>query len=115
MRMKFSKQVSRFPEYAFAGLNRKVKDVEQRTGRKVLNFGAGSPDITPSKTYLDKLKELICENGMHLYPGYTAIPEFSNALIHWYWKKFGVALTEEELMPLLGSKDMENSLSWRRQ
>lgn len=70
-----------------------------------MNFGAGSPDITPSKTYLDKLKELISENGMHLYPGYTAIPEFSNALIHWYWKRFGVALTEDELLPLLGAKD----------
>jgi aspartate/methionine/tyrosine aminotransferase len=80
-------------------------ELESITGKKVLNLGPGSPDIPPSKIYLDKLSELIKEPDAHLYPGYQAIPEFTNALMHWYEKRFGVEIDTNEVLPLLGAKD----------
>ena len=61
-------------------------EVEQKTQRKVLNFGPGSPDVRPSSLYIDKLIEFIQQSNSHMYPGYGAIPELKNALIDWYEK-----------------------------
>jgi LL-diaminopimelate aminotransferase len=103
--MKFSKRLDRFPEYIFSHLARQITEVEKKTGRKVLSFGAGSPDFPPSKIYIDKLKEYLDEPGSHLYPGYGAIPELSEGVRGWYKKRFGVHLESHELLPLSGSKD----------
>jgi LL-diaminopimelate aminotransferase len=94
-----------FPEYVFSKLAREVSDVETKSGRKVLNLCPGSPDFPPSIRCLDKLAELIHEPKSYLYPGYGAVPEFSEALANWYKKRFGVSLEKDELLPLLGAKD----------
>lgn len=104
-KLKFSKRLELFPEYIFSVLNREIAKVEEKTGRKVLNLGPGSPDIPPSKKYLQKLKEFIEDPKAHLYPGYKAIPELAQALINWYKKRFNVDLSENEIFPLLGAKD----------
>ena len=100
-----ARRIENFPEYIFSRLAKQVADVEQTTGRKVLSFGAGTPDVRPSKKYIEKLSEFLNEPDAHLYPGYGAIPEFASALMSWYKKRFGVDLAEHELLPLLGAKD----------
>lgn len=102
---KIAARLNEFPEYVFSRLAGVVADVEKATGRKVLNLGPGSPDIAPSRIYLEKLSEYINEPGAHLYPGYRAIPEFSAALITWYKQRFNVDLDVNEVLPLLGAKD----------
>ena len=103
--MKFSQRLNNFPEYIFSILNRKVAEVEKKSGKKVLSFGAGSPDFPPSKIFVEKLKKFISEPDAHMYPGYGAIPELSEALKFWYSKRFSVDLENNELFPLLGAKD----------
>ena len=103
--MKLSKRLDQFPEYIFSRLAKRVADVEKSAGRKVLSFGAGSPDFPPSQIYLNKLKAYISEPGSHLYPGYGAIPQLAEGLQHWYNKRFNVHLGADELYPLLGSRD----------
>jgi len=100
-----AKRVQNVEEYVFARLNKKSKDVEHSTGRNILDLGAGSPDIPPSQIYRDKLAELIKAPDAHLYPGYGAIPEFSEALRHWYQQRFNVTLADGQLLPLNGAKD----------
>lgn len=100
-----SKRLDVFPEYIFSRLAKIVAEVESESKRKVLSFGAGTPDVKPSSQYLEKFTEFIREPDAHLYPGYGAIPELSNALIEWYKKRFGVSLNKEEILPLLGAKD----------
>ncbi len=100
-----SKRLDKFPEYVFSKLAKTVKEIELSSGRKVLNFGPGTPDVRPSKVHLHKLKEFVDEPNSHLYPGYGAIPEFETALIKYYKKRFGVSITKDELFPLLGAKD----------
>lgn len=103
--MKFSQRLNYFPEYIFSRLAKEVGQVQQKTGRKVLNFGVGSPDFPPGKIYINKLKEYFDEPGSHLYPGYGATAEFTKALQNWYKTRFGVKIQSNELFPLLGAKD----------
>ncbi|HUD18849.1 MAG TPA: aminotransferase class I/II-fold pyridoxal phosphate-dependent enzyme [Patescibacteria group bacterium] len=100
-----SNRLNQFPEYIFSALNKQVVEVEKKSGRKVLNLGIGSPDFPPSRMYLNKLKEYIDEKGSHLYPGNGAIPELEEGLQHWYNSRFNVTLAQNELYPLLGSRD----------
>ena len=55
--MKFSNRLNNFSEYIFSVLDKKVIEVEKKTGRKVLSFSTGSPDFPPSKTYVKKLQQ----------------------------------------------------------
>jgi LL-diaminopimelate aminotransferase len=103
MKIITAKRMDAFPEYIFARLNREVAKVEKKTGRKVLNFGAGSPDIPPSKKYIDKLSEFVQAPNAHTYPGYGATAEFRDALIAWH-KGRGVSLEQDEVYPLCGEK-----------
>ena len=100
-----AKRLSEFPEYIFAQLAKEVVKVEKGTGRKVLNFGPGTPDVRPSEIYLDQYATYIREPKSHFYPGYGAIPVFSDALITWYKKRFGATVVADEVLPLLGAKD----------
>jgi len=103
--IKTAKRLNLFSEYIHSKLQKRVKEVEIKYNRKVLNFGQGNPDVPPSGIYLDKLNEFTREPDAHFYPGFGANREFSDALIHWYKKRFNVRLELDELYPLLGAKD----------
>jgi len=103
--MKLSKRLGAFPEYIHSRMAKAATEVEKRSGRKVLNFGAGSPDFRTSDAYLKKFSEFIQDPDSHLYPGYKGIPEFNEAIKGWYKRRFGVELSEDEILPLLGGKD----------
>jgi len=100
-----AKRLTNFPEYIFSQLNKKIVEVEVKTGKKVINLGVGSPDFPPSVHYLNKLKSIIFEPGIHLYPGYGATGEFKSALKEWYKKRFQVDINNLEILPVSGAKD----------
>jgi len=103
--MRLATRLNNFPEYVHARLAKTVAEVERTSGRKVLNFGIGSPDVPPSELYLAKFEELIREKDAHLYPGYGGTREFKDAIRVWHKKRFGVTLEENEVLVLLGAKD----------
>lgn len=103
--VKRAKRLDMFSEYVFSRLQKKIAEVEQKSNRKVLNFGIGNPDIVPSSLYINKLTELIKESDAHLYPGFGANNKFTEGLTNWYEKRFKVSLEKDELLPLLGAKD----------
>jgi LL-diaminopimelate aminotransferase len=92
-------------EYIFARLNKAAKAVSQKSGRPIMSFAAGSPDIAPSSRYTAKFAEFVQESGAHVYPGYRATPELTSALQAWYKQKYNVVLDGDELLPLNGEKD----------
>ena len=94
-----------FEEYIFSSLAKAAVQIEHNSGRAVLNFGAGTPDVKPSQHYSQKLAELVQAPDAHIYPGYGATEEFSQALIDWYRHRFQVTLQPDELLPLNGAKD----------
>lgn len=101
----FADRVINLQEYVFSRLAKEKAKVELESGRKVLDFGAGSPDVKQSDIYIEKHGEFEKLPDAHLYPGYGPIPEFSNGLIQWYQKEFGVRLEVNELYPLMGAKE----------
>lgn len=106
-----AKRLNNFPEYIFSRMNKVIKEVEKTSGRKVVNLGIGSPDVPPSRLYVDTYKELLDAPNAHMYPGYKANASFTSALISWYKSRFGVTLDEDELLPLLGGKDATGHIS----
>jgi LL-diaminopimelate aminotransferase len=100
-----AKRLDDIPEYVFSRLGKTVKEVERSSGRPVMNFGIGSPDVPPSQIYSQKLAELVQAPNAHVYPGYGATEELAQALIGWYNQRFGVTLTKDELLSLNGAKD----------
>lgn len=103
--MKLSNRLNNFPEYIFSRLGKKVKEVEAKTGKKVLDLGPGSPNFPPSKQYVKKLHEFIDEGDSHLYSGFAPSKEFSEGIQSWYLDRYNVQLEKNELFPLLGAKD----------
>lgn len=105
MSMPFSKRLNNFPEYVFAMLDRKKKEVEVKTGRKVLNLGVGSPDFPPAEQYIKKLQQFVTLPKIHMYPPYGPMPEFVKAIQDWHLQRFAVELAENEIYQLNGGKD----------
>lgn len=104
--MKLAKRVEIIPEYIHFRLGREMKAVEEKSGRKVLHFGIGSPDVKPSEIYLKKLTEYFREEKAHMYPGYTAIPEFKKALVSWYQNRYNTTIETNNVDLVLGGKDL---------
>jgi LL-diaminopimelate aminotransferase len=104
-KIKTVKRLDKMGEYIFAKLAKDVANLEAKTGKKVLNFGPGTPDVAPSQKYLAQLEKYIHDSRAHLYPGYSANLEFSSALTAWYKSRFGVDLGASKILPLLGAKD----------
>jgi len=103
--MKFATRLNKIEEYAFSKLTKEITKVEKLSGRKVLNLGIGSPDIPPSQTYLDKIKQLYSDPKVHMYPGYGPQPQFIKALQNWYKTRHNVSLEDNEIFTINGSKD----------
>lgn len=98
-------RLQEIPQYIFARINTEIAAVEKQSGRKALNLGAGNPDVPPSHHAIDAYSRFLHDENSHSYPGYKAIPEFAEALLHHYKQRFGVTLQENELLPLNGGKD----------
>lgn len=104
-KIKIAKRLDNMGEYIFAKLAKDVAELEAKTGKKVLNFGPGTPDVPPSQKYLTQLEKYIHDSRAHMYPGYGASPQFSQALTNWYKNRFDVDLSQSKILPLLGAKD----------
>ena len=111
--MKLSARMEKSQEYIHARLARQAAEVESKTGKKVLRFGAGSPDVPPSEKYIEKLTEFLRDSDAHLYPGYTGIPEFVAAVQGYYKRRFDVDLEKDEIIPLLEQKTASRICRWR--
>jgi aspartate/methionine/tyrosine aminotransferase len=104
MRIKKADKLNTVKEYYFS---RKLKEIKKMrdAGIDVINLGIGSPDMPPSEKVILKLVEESIDKGNHAYQSYTGIPELKDAFVSWYRKYFGVGLSQEEVLPLMGSKE----------
>lgn len=91
-------------EYYFA---RKLAEVRalNAQGRQIINLGIGNPDQLPSAATVDALHTSASGSQSHGYQPYNGIPAFRQAVADWYSQTYGVALTEAEVLPLMGSKE----------
>lgn len=102
--MQLAKRLEQFPEYIFASLKKKKVEIEQKTGKKVIDFGIGSPDFPPSEKFLEVLKDAYDDDGVHMYPGFGPTKELTEAIQKFYQKRFGVELNDKEVVQANGGK-----------
>ncbi len=103
--IKPSERVSSIEEYYFSKRGKDIAEV-RATGKEIINFSIGNPDLPPADSVVEKLYESAKNPNNHGYQSYSGLPELRSALAEWYKKVFNVSLdSSSELLPLLGSKE----------
>ncbi|WP_143960044.1 pyridoxal phosphate-dependent aminotransferase [Litoribacter populi] len=100
----FSKRLQDVQEYYFSS---KLKEVKQliAEGQPIIEMGIGSPDLPPHPNIIQALKDSAGEKNAHGYQRYQGTPELRTAFAEFYQRHFGVHLSPEEILPLMGSKE----------
>ncbi|GAB3830094.1 pyridoxal phosphate-dependent aminotransferase [Pontibacter rugosus] len=91
-------------EYYFS---RKLAEVRalQAQGKHIINLGIGSPDLAPSEATVAALMQSAQQATSHGYQSYSGISRLKQAIQQWYLQLYQVSLTEQEVLPLAGSKE----------
>ncbi len=92
-------------EYYFSN---KLKEVRALSvaGHPIINMGIGNPDLPAPEVVVKALENGLKDAKAHQYQSYTGIPEFRQAISHFYKKQYEVTLdSETEVLPLMGSKE----------
>lgn len=74
-------------------------------GMNVISLAVGAPDRMPSLETIDTLCETARRPDVHAYQPYTGIPELRKAYGDWYKRIYQVDLAQDEVLPLIGSKE----------
>ena len=74
-------------------------------GKDVISLAVGAPDRMPSAETIDTLCEAARRPDVHAYQPYTGIPELRRAYADWYKRIYNVNLAQDEVLPLIGSKE----------
>lgn len=91
--------------YYFA---QKLEEIRQlvASGKDVISFGIGSPDLAPADTVLDSLHKESSKADAHGYQAYKGLQDLRNQMSTWYKNTYQVSLSADtEILPLMGSKE----------
>lgn len=92
-------------EYYFSQKLAQIRQMEV-SGKKIINLGIGSPDMTPSENTIEELVRSARNPKSHGYQSYKGIPELRKAISNFYNETYNTKLdSETEILPLLGSKE----------
>jgi aspartate/methionine/tyrosine aminotransferase len=97
-------RLNRVQEYYFSKKLREV-GVLLKEGKPIINMAIGSPDLQPPKQVIQALETTAKLDNAHSYQSYQGIPELRSAICDFYKRMYKVNLTENEVMPLMGSKE----------
>ena len=103
--MKFASRIEKLPPYLFVEISRKIAQ-KRAQGIDVISFAIGDPDIPTPPHILSRLWEAAQEPPNHRYPESEGLPEFREAVAHWYQQRFGITLDPgREVISLIGAKE----------
>lgn len=92
-------------EYYFSKKLREIAEL-QAAGKRIINLGIGSPDLSPADEVINALKIESTKDGYHQYQSYSGIIELRQAYADFYKKWYDVELNAtNEVLPLIGSKE----------
>lgn len=92
-------------EYYFSKKLREIAEL-RATGKRIINLGIGSPDLSPADEVINALKIESTKDGHHQYQSYSGIIELRQAYADFYKKWYDVELNAtNEVLPLIGSKE----------
>lgn len=102
-----SERLKKLPPYLFADLRRKMV-AAQESGVKVIGLGIGDPDQPTPAPVVDELCRAVrdaADPNRHRYGCDLPVPEFTQAVCAFYARRFGVTLSEDQVVTTSGSKD----------
>ena len=77
-----------------------------KKNRAPISLSMGAPTANPPKALLDRLKEILNEENIHLYSVPKGEPYFRKAIAQRMKNRFGVELDpDKEIFSLMGSKE----------
>src|SRR5688500_4074058 len=104
-KMEAAKRLDGIGEYYFSQKLREIEAID-KTGRKVINLGIGSPDMAPHPDVVKTLYEEALKPDRHAYQNYKGNIRLRDSIAGWYKKWYNVHLDPgAEILPLIGSKE----------
>lgn len=105
----FNKEVMTLDTYIMFKLREetaRLKDELTKRNRAPIALSMGAPTMNPPKVLLERLKEVLDEDGIHTYSVPKGEPYFRKAISQWMKKRFNVEMdSETEVFSLIGSKE----------
>ena len=103
--MKLARRLDKIPPYLFVEISRKIA-AKKAQGIEVISFGIGDPDIPTPPHVVERLRETALDAPNHRYPETDGLPEFKQAAVDWYQRRFGISLdSDKEVLSLIGAKE----------
>ena len=103
--MKFASRIDKVPPYLFVEISRKIAEKKSQ-GIEVISFGIGDPDIPTPENIIERLRQTSLDSSNHRYPETDGLPEFRQAAVDWYQRRFGISLDpDREALSLIGAKE----------
>jgi LL-diaminopimelate aminotransferase len=100
----YAERIKRLPPYLFAEIEKTIKQ-KQTQGVDLISLSIGDPDLPPPAFITETLKQEVADPKNHNYSFSQGEPEFRQAVVDWYRKRFNVALACDQVVALLGSKE----------
>lgn len=104
MKIEPAEHIKSITEYYFSVKLAEVARMNAE-GKNVISLAVGAPDSMPSQETIDTLCETARRSDVHAYQPYTGIPELRKAYCDWYSRIYNVTLAQDEVLPLIGSKE----------
>lgn len=101
--MKFSKKYGEIPGFILTELDN-LKFEMMAKGQPVYSFSAGIPDADPPLHVMRTLSDAAMDPKNYRY-AVIDLPELLEAVIEWYARRYGVALSPDEITSLYGSQE----------
>ena len=104
MNFQYADRVKRLPPYLFAEIE-KIQKEKKAQGVDLISLSIGDPDLPPSDFVIESLQKEVSNLKNHNYSFSQGEPDFREAVSGWYKKRFGVDITHDQVVALLGSKE----------
>lgn len=107
-----AKRLDLIPPYLFGEIAR-LKATARAEGRDLIDFGIGDPDQPTPNAIIDRLYIEAQNPETHCYDESDAgDPVFLNQAAQWFKNRYGVTVTTDQMVLLIGSKEGLAHLCW---
>lgn len=104
MTFEYADRIKRLPPYLFAEIEKKINE-KKAQGVDLISLSIGDPDLSPPDFILESIKKEASDLKNHNYSFSQGEPDFREAVSSWCKHRFGVDITHDQVVALLGSKE----------
>lgn len=99
-----ARRMKGFHTSVFTDLLNEKEKWERATGKSVLDFSLGSPNIAPDHQIIETMEKACADPANYKY-AVKALPAMLESIQHWYQDRYGVPLETSQIALLQGSQE----------